>query len=67
MLKDANFLKTVLVTIKELSNETGPKLNREKKECLLTGSFIDVYSDRSFIHRVKITMQKHALNPWVFT
>ena len=37
-------------------NNAGPKFNLEKNtECLLTSSFIDMHSDKLYIHGVKIT------------
>mgnify|MGYP000527767340 FL=1 len=55
MLKDTNSLRKAIETITEFSKVAGPKLNLEKTECLLTGSFIDMYSNDSHIHGIKIT------------
>jgi hypothetical protein len=54
MLKDTNSLKKTLETINEFSNKAGTKLNLDKTECLLTGSFLSTYSRENSIHGVKI-------------
>ena len=48
-------MRKAIETITEFSKVAGPKLNLEKTECLLTGSFIDMYSNDSHIHGIKMT------------
>lgn len=52
LLRDAKSLKKVLKLISEFSEVAGPKLNLEKTECLLTGSFINMYTDEQYINDV---------------
>lgn len=54
MLKDTNSLKNAIEIINDFSKMAGPKLNLGKTECLLTGSFIEIYSNDNSIHGVKI-------------
>ena len=54
MLQVAKSLKKLLKIISEFSEVAGPKLNQEKTECLLPGSFINMYADEQYINGVKI-------------
>lgn len=54
MLKDTNSLKKAIEIINKFSKMAGPKLNLGKTECLLTGSFIEIYANENSIHGVKI-------------
>lgn len=54
MVKDIKSLAKVLKTISEFSKVAGPKLNKEKTECLLTGSLVNKYEEETYIRGVRI-------------
>ena len=54
-LKDEKSLEKTLHIIEEFSHVSGLKLNLEKTECILTGSFVQTYSNETHIQGVKIT------------
>ena len=54
-LKDEESLEKTLHIIEEFSYVSGLKLNLEKTECILTGSFVQTYSNETHIQGVKIT------------
>jgi hypothetical protein len=65
LLREPNSLKIALGIVNEFSNVAGPKLNLNKTECLLTGSYVNTFADDNHIHGVRIAKNVKCLGVYL--
>lgn len=54
-IKDTELLTKILKTVSDFTRVAGPRLNIDKTECLLSGTYINDCANESFISWIRIT------------